>query len=99
MHTNYVQSVPLERVRHRNPRVTIVSLVGPATVAAGFVWAILQPYRLTLLHPHGQGFWWLVVEPPLLVAAAGLFFALVVARPLVADLEQHDRGGAGGAAR
>jgi hypothetical protein len=44
---------------------------------------------VTLLHPHGQGFWWLVVEPPLLVVAAGVFFALVVARPLLADLEAH----------
>ena len=29
--------------------------------------AFCQPYRLTVLHPHGQGFWWLLVEPPLLV--------------------------------
>lgn len=96
MHTNYVESVPLSEVRHRTVRVRIVALLGPATVAAGLIWAILQPYRVTLLHPHGQGFWWLVVEPPLLVAVAGLFFALVVARPLVADLERHDLGGAGG---
>jgi hypothetical protein len=31
------------------------------------VWAVAQPYRVTLLHPHGQGFWWLFVQPPLLV--------------------------------
>lgn len=99
MNTNYVESVPFDEVRHRNARATIVSLLGPATVAAGLIWAILQPYRLTLLHPHGQGFWWLVVEPPLLVAVAGLFFAFVVARPLVADLERHDLGGNGGTAR
>jgi hypothetical protein len=91
--------VPFERVGHRNVRATVVSLLGPVTVTAGLIWAILQPYRLTLLHPHGQGFWWLVVEPPLLVAAAGLFFALVVARPLVADLARHDLEGAGGTAR
>jgi hypothetical protein len=60
------------------------------TVAGGLVWAVLQPYRLTLLHPFHQGFWWLVIEPPLLVAAAGIFFALVVARPLIADLEARD---------
>jgi hypothetical protein len=99
MNTNYAETVPLEQTRHRSLRVTIVSLTGPATVAAGLIWAILQPYRVTLLHPHGQGFWWLVVEPPLLVAAAGLFFALVVARPLVADLERHELGGAGAAPR
>ena len=68
----------------------IVSWIGPTVVAAGLVWAILQPYRVTLLHPRGQGFWWLVIEPPLLVVAAGVVFALVVARPLLADLEEHD---------
>ena len=81
----------------RSPRPTrrtrgayAVSLLGPLTVAAGLVWAVLQPYRLTLLHPFHQGFWWLVIEPPLLVIAAGIVFALVVARPLIADLEARD---------
>jgi len=60
------------------------------TMLAGVAWAFLQPWRVTLLHPHGQGFWWLVLEPPLLVAAAGVIFALVVARPLLSDLEAHD---------
>ena len=69
-------------------------MLGPLTVLAGFGWAIVQPYRLTLLHPYHQGFWWLVVEPPLLVVAAGLFFSFVIARPLIEDLE-----GAHGAAR
>jgi ABC-type polysaccharide/polyol phosphate export permease len=40
-----------------------------------------------LLHPRGQGFWWLVIEPPLLVMFAGVVFAVFVARPLLADLE------------
>jgi hypothetical protein len=62
-------------------------MLGPVTVLAGLGWAIIQPYRLTLLHPHHQGFWWLVVEPPLLVVAAGVFFGIVIARPLIADLE------------
>jgi hypothetical protein len=74
----------------RSVRVRAISLLGPLTGAAGLGWAVLQPYRLTLLHPHHQGFWWLVVEPPLLVALAGLFFALAVARPLIADLEEDD---------
>ena len=65
-------------------------MLGPLTVAAGVVWAVLQPYRLTLLHPFHQGFWWLVIEPPLLVVGAGVLFALVVARPLIADLEARD---------
>jgi hypothetical protein len=70
--------------------VRIVSSIGPTVVAAGLIWAILQPYRVTLLHPHGQGLWWLLIEPPLLVAGAGVVFALLVARPLLADLEEHD---------
>ncbi len=79
-------------LRVRSLRARAISLLGPLTVAGGLVWAFLQPYRLTLLHPHDQGFWWLVVEPPLLVAAAGLLFARLVARPLITDLE--DDGGA-----
>src|SRR5262249_13914724 len=67
----------------RSGRARAIALLGPLTVLAGLVWAIVQPYRLTLLHPHHQGFWWLVVEPPLLVVAAGLFFSIAVARPLL----------------
>jgi hypothetical protein len=70
--------------------VRIVSSIGPTVVAAGLIWAILQPYRVTLLHPHGQGLWWLLIEPPLLVMGAGIVFALLVARPLLSDLEEHD---------
>jgi hypothetical protein len=83
-----VPHLPLERTARRNPRAAILSLLGPLTAAGGVVWAILQPYRITLLHPQGQGFWWLVVEPPLLVVVAGLVFAVVVARPLLSDLEE-----------
>ena len=60
--------------------------LGPLAMLGGVVWAFLQPWRVTLLHPHGQGFWWLVVEPPLLVVAAGLVFALI-AQGIVRDLE------------
>ncbi len=74
----------------RTARMRIVSSIGPTVVAAGFVWAILQPYRVTLLHPRGQGLWWLLIEPPLLVVGAGIVFALLVARPLLSDLEEHD---------
>jgi hypothetical protein len=86
METPLVREIPADRAA-RNARARTVSLLGPATVACGLIWAILQPYRLTLLHPLGEGFWWLVLEPPLLVAAAGVVFALVVAKPLLADLE------------
>ncbi len=70
-------------------RALVISSLGPLTSLGGFVWAIVQPYRITLLHPHHQGFWWLVIEPPLLVMIVGLVFARLVARPLLADLEEH----------
>jgi hypothetical protein len=89
MGTNYVERIPLERTSRRT-RATAVSLLGPLTSVAGVCWAIVQPYRVTLLHPRGQGIWWLLIEPPLLVVVAGLVFAFVVARPLIADLEAHD---------
>jgi hypothetical protein len=82
------------RAASRTWRARAIWSLGPLTVLGGFVWALAQPYRITLLHPHHQGFWWLVVEPPLLVAGAGIFFALVIARPLIDDLE-----GRSGAAR
>ncbi len=74
----------------RTARMRIVSSIGPTVVAAGLIWAILQPYRVTLLHPRGQGLWWLLIEPPLLVIGAGIVFVLLVARPLLSDLEEHD---------
>jgi hypothetical protein len=89
MSTQLVRELPADRA-YTATRARLVSLLGPLTVAAGIVWAIVQPYRLTLLHPHGQGFWWLAVEPPLLVVLAGVVFALFVARPLVADLEEEE---------
>jgi hypothetical protein len=79
-----------DAVGYRSPRARAIGLIGPLTVLAGILWAIVQPWRLTLLHPHHQGFWWLAVEPPLLVAGAGIFFALCIARPLLADMEEHD---------
>jgi hypothetical protein len=88
VNTSYVQDVPAARTRS-GLRVQAVSLLGPVTAAAGLIWVFFQPERLTLLHPRGQGFWWLVVEPQLLVIGAGILFALVVARPLIADLELH----------
>jgi hypothetical protein len=69
-------------------RALAVGALGPMAIAVGVVWALLQPERITLLHPRGQGFWWLLAEPPLLVAAAGALFALLIAPGLVADLEE-----------
>jgi hypothetical protein len=65
-----------------------VTALGPVTALAGVIWAIVQPYRLTILHPRGEGFWWLVVEPPLLVIAVGLLFYFVVLPGLLEDLEK-----------
>jgi hypothetical protein len=68
--------------------LAVLSL-GPLTMLAGVAWAFLQPWRVTLLHSHGEGFWWLVVEPPLLVIAAGVVFAFVAAG-IVRDLEETE---------
>ena len=82
----------LEVPRQRTARARLVSALGPLTALAGAVWAILQPYRITLLHPQGQGFWWLLVEPPLLVIAVGLLFYFVVLPGLLEDLEDAAAG-------
>jgi len=67
----------------------MVSALGPLTALAGVIWAILQPYRITLLHPRGEGFWWLFVQPPLLVVAVGLLFYFVVLPGLLEDLGEE----------
>jgi hypothetical protein len=71
-------------------RARVVLALGPVTSFAGVLWAIVQPWRLTLLHPHGQGFWWLVAEPPLYVVLVGVMFRVVIARGLVADLDEAE---------
>jgi hypothetical protein len=81
---------PIAASVRRSVRARAVSLLGPAAVLSGVAWALIQPYRVTLLHPYHQGFWWLLIEPPLLVAAAGFFFGRLVARPLLTDLEDAD---------
>ena len=68
-------------------RVRVVLALGPLTSVAGVVWAVAQPWRLTLLHPTAQGFWWLFSEPPLYVVLVGLLFRFVVAPGIAADLE------------
>ena len=88
MNTTYAHQDLSERTR-RVSRAQAISLVGPLAIVGGIVWAILQPYRVTLLHPRGQGVWWLLAEPPLLVIVVGIIFSLVVARPLLADLEER----------
>ena len=80
---------PLQRTT-TSTRARIVSALGPIAALGGVIWAVVQPYRVTLLHPTGQGFWWLFVEPPLLVIAVGLFFYFVITPGLLRDLaEDH----------
>jgi hypothetical protein len=78
-----------ERVARRS-RVRVVLAIGPATALAGIAWALVQPWRLTLLHPHGQGLWWLLAEPPLYVVLVGVLFRWVIAPGLVDDLEEAE---------
>jgi amino acid transporter len=86
--TQYATDLSRTRSR-RSARAIAVLALGPLAMLAGVVWAFVQPWRMTLLHPHGQGFWWLVVEPPLLVVAAGVLFAFL-AHGIVHDLEHAE---------
>ena len=74
----------------RSWRVRLVWGLGPSASLGGIVWALVQPYRITILHPHGQGFWWLFSEPPLWVFVVGAIFGLLVAPGLIADLEDAE---------
>ena len=80
-----VESSPRAR---RSGRAVAVLFIGPFVALAGVVWAFLQPYRITLLDPFGQGFWWLVAQPPLYVIGAGVLFHLAIAPGVVDDLEE-----------
>jgi hypothetical protein len=78
-------------VATRSTRARVILALGPATVLAGVLWALAQPWRLTLLHPHHQGFWWLVSEPPIFVVAVGIIFRVLIAPGVVEDLEEAER--------
>jgi hypothetical protein len=67
-----------------------VAALGPVTILGGIVWAFVQPYRVTLLHPSGQGFWWLVSEPPLFVILIGIAFHFLVARGLLREIDEEE---------
>jgi hypothetical protein len=71
-------------------RARVVLAMGPAIAIGGIAWALLQPWRLTLLHPYGQGFWWLFAEPPLYVVLVGVLFRMLIAPGLVDDIEESD---------
>jgi hypothetical protein len=72
----------------RTARALTVWTVGPLTMLAGILWAVIQPWRLTLLHPRGQSFWWLFAEAPLFVVVVGVLFAWLVAPGVIEDLER-----------
>jgi cytochrome bd-type quinol oxidase subunit 2 len=90
LNTHYAASEIQEVRTRRSARALAVLALGPLAMLAGVVWAFVQPWRITLLHPRGEGFWWLVVQPPLLVVAAGLVFALI-AQGIVRDLEEVEQ--------
>lgn len=79
--------------QHTALRELVLQSLGPATVLAGLVWAVAQPYRIVFLHPEGKGFYDFLVQPPLLVMAVGLVFGLGVTPGLLRDLREA-RGGA-----
>ena len=72
----------------RTLRARAVLALGPLACLGGAVWAFAQPWRLTVLHPHGQGFWWLLAEPPLYVVLVGIAFRLLIAPGLADDVER-----------
>ena len=80
-----------ERTARRTLRVAAIEAMGPLTMLGGVIWAIAQPYRLAILHPHGKGFYDWLVQPPLLVVLVGVFFAGVIAPGIVEDLRQARR--------
>jgi hypothetical protein len=84
-----VRQGALARAR-QSRRHTAVSALGPLTALAGLVWALLQPYRITLLEPHAHSFWYLAIQPPLLVILAGAVFHFWVVPGLLTDLERAE---------
>ena len=77
------------RVRTKQTRRhTAVSALGPLTALAGLIWALLQPYRVTLLDPYGQGFWYLAIQPQLLLVLIAALFHFLVVPGLLHDLEE-----------
>ena len=87
MDAELVRQLARARARH-SWRHTGVSALGPLTALAGLVWALVQPYRVTLLDPDKHSLWYLIVQPPLLVILVGVVFHFWVVPGLLADLEE-----------
>lgn len=91
MSTDFVSEARTEERPGRwTARAVLVCALGPLTAAAGVVWAVAQPYRITLFHPHGQGFWNLLIEPPVLVILVGVLFQFLIVPSLLEDLEAEE---------
>ena len=82
-----LQAKTKEREAPLQLRARLVLGLGPATAFGGVVWTLVQPWRLTLLHPYGQGVWWLLAESPLYVVLVGLLFRLLLAPGIVEDMK------------
>ncbi len=80
----------IEGTATRTLRARVVLALGPLASLAGAGWAFAQPWRLTLLHPHGQDFWWLLSEPPLYVVLVGVLFHVLIAPGLADDVERGE---------
>ena len=93
MSADFAQELSRPEERADAWRARILLVLGPLTALAGIAWAVIQPYRLTLLHPHGQGFWWLLAEPPLYVVLVGVLFRFVLVPGLLADLRAVEEEG------
>ena len=79
-----------ERAARRSLRALAIDAMGPLTMLGGVIWAIAQPYRLAILHPHGKGFYDWVAQPPLLVVLVGVFFAVALAPGISEDLRGEE---------
>ena len=85
------QVVSQEAVRRRSARAWAITALGPATMFAAVIWAFVQPWRVTLLHPHGQGFWWLLRRAAAPRRARRAWsFAVFIAPGVIEDLEAHE---------
>ncbi len=80
------RAIERDEIERKSARAVAVESIGPVTILGGVVWGILQPYRIAFLDTAGKGFYDYLIQPPLLVIAVGLLFALVIAPGLVDDL-------------
>jgi hypothetical protein len=87
------RGVEQDRTSRRSARMFAVESLGPLTVLGGAVWAVAQPYRIAFFEPAGKGFYDWLIQPPLLVIAVGLVFALGIAPGLVEDLRSDGTEG------